>query len=216
MYFKLPYKSVYYNKSEFFNKESKPDRWREICKRKRVEVLPYRESGDHILICMNRGIGDNSRSWSTKGVDINPWLFEKIKEIRSVTDRKIVVRFHPMFKKSSMSTKIPQKVLKSTNNISVSGLKGGNSLVDDCVNAHAAVVYNTSACVIPLIRGIPVFSDQDDCMAYPIANKNIKKFIESPKIIDREQWFYDLGYSLWCRKDMRDGTFWRRFKKFVK
>tara|TARA_A100001011_G_scaffold396858_1_gene496119 strand:- start:3924 stop:4880 length:957 start_codon:yes stop_codon:yes gene_type:complete len=215
MYFKLPYKSVYYGDSEYFNKNCPPDRWNSMCERKKANVLPYRDKGEHILICMNRGIGEGSRSWSTKGVDTDPWLFKKISQIRKVTNRPIVVRFHPMFRKSKMKHKMSNKVLKFTKDIRVSGIDGKTSLIDDCVNAHAAVVYNTSACVIPLIKGIPLFTDKKDCMAYPIANHNIEKFIEKPKLIDRTQWFYDLAYCLWCKEDMSNGTFWKRFRKFV-
>jgi hypothetical protein len=215
MYFKIPYKSVYYGESEFFNENSPPDRWNQMCEKKQVNVLPYRKDGDHILICMNRGVQEGSRSWSTRGADITPWLFSTISKIKKETNRPILVRFHPMFKKSRIHTKVVRQVKKIDPNIKISGLNGKTSLINDCEGAWAAVVYNTSACVIPLIKGIPVFTTRNDCMAYPVANKSIEKFINKPKLYDRSQWFYDLAYCLWCKDDLRTGRYWERFRRNI-
>ena len=216
MYFKIPYESIYYDKSKFFNKKCPPDRWNLICKKKKLNVLPYRKDGDHILICMNRGISKDSKSWATKGVDTIPWLFKIIKKIRRSSNRPIRVRFHPLSTKEVLSSGVHKQIIKLDKDISISGIKRGSTLEGDCEGAWAAVVYNTSASVIPIINGIPIFTEKKDCLTYDISNHNIEKFINKPKCFDREQWLNDLAYSLWCEKELRGGIYWKRLRSFVK
>ena len=212
MHYRIPFKSVYYGESEFFNKNSPPDRWNLLCERKKIDVLPYRSSGEHILICMNRGI--DGRGWSTKGVDTWGWLESKIHEIRQYTDRPIRVRLHPMGKEYIRKKRRDDWVRGISKNIKISGLHS-EDIVDDCENAWAAVVYNTSACVIPIVKGVPVFTDREDCIAHEISNKHIST-IESPMLINRTQWFYDLAYCMWSREEMRSGLFWLKHKDNIK
>ena len=88
-----------------------------------------------------------------------------------------------------------------SDNIQISGLSN-EDIVYDCEGAWAAVVYNTSACVIPIVKGVPIFTDRKDCIASPIANKLISR-IEEPILMDRSQWFYDLAYCMWNKQEMK-------------
>ena len=83
--------------------------------------------------------------------------------------------------------------------------------MDDCRNAHACVVYNSSASVICILNGIPVFTNRRDCPVYPIANKDINN-LENPILYDRRQWLYDTSYSLWTKAEMELGIPWRRIR----
>jgi len=212
MHYRVPFKSVYFGESEFFNQNSPPDRWNLLCERKKIDVLPYRDNGNHILMCMNRGI--DGRGWLTKGVDTWGWLESKISEIRRYTDRPIRVRFHPMGRDYIKKEKRNVWVKRLSHNVRISGLDN-EDIVDDCENAWASVVYNTSASVIPIVKGIPVFTDREDCIAHSIANTSISD-IANPMLIDRTQWFYDLAYCMWSKKEMKDGLFWPKYKENIK
>ena len=212
MHYRIPFGSVYFGAAQYFNESSPPDRWNLLCERKKIDVLPYRENGSHILICMNRGI--DGRGWSTKGADTWGWLEKKIYEIRRYSKRPIRVRFHPMGRQYIKNEKRNLWVKNLAKNIEVSGLNN-EDIVHDCENAWAAVVYNTSACVIPVVKGIPIFTDRKDCIANPIANHSIST-IEDPKLISRTQWFYDLAYCMWNKEELSDGLFWPTYKKNIK
>ncbi len=85
------------------------------------------------------------------------------------------------------------------------------SLDDDCNNAWACVVHNTSASTTPIINGIPVFTSETTCPVYKVANHSYKD-LENPKLIDRTQWLNDTAYSLWHYDEIRTGALWRRFR----
>lgn len=215
---RVSYGSIFPDKARYFNDDSPSDRWDLLCKRKKIEVLPYRTDGEHILVCMNSG--QEARGWSSKGEDTIKWLAETIREIREHTDRPIRVRFHPNEKDHIQRSWPYEKLAKLGGNITFSGGIIADSplvsqvkrdLTEDCEGAWASVVFTTSASVIPIIQGIPVFTARTDCIAHPIANHRLSE-INSPKLISREQWFNNLAYSLWNAEEMRQGVVWERFK----
>lgn len=217
---RIAYGSIYPDEANYFNKNSPPDRWNIIRRRKKIELLNWRSSGKHILICANSD-PDYGRGWATKGVGMSKWLRKTVKEIRKISDRPIIVRYHPNGKPHVKKTR-DWKALAEFENIKFSGgitldnkyskfVIKNTSMIDDCKNAHACVVYNSSASVICILNGVPVFTSRKDCPAYPVANKDIRN-LENPILYDRSQWLHDLSYSVWTKKEMEQGIPWRRIK----
>jgi hypothetical protein len=214
---RISHGSVFPSRAHYFNEKSPSDRWELLCERKQIELKPYREDGEHILICLNSS-STHGRGWSAKGVDNIQWVRRTIKEIREHTDRPIRVRFHPNAKKDLQRNR-PLSMLSNFGNITFTGGVIGDSdlilpprtLIEDCEGAWASVVHTTSACVIPLIEGIPLYTNQKDCIAYSLANRHLRK-IEEPKFYEREQWLYDLAYSCWNVDELASGMVWRRFQ----
>jgi hypothetical protein len=206
---RISYKSIYPDSAVYLNDDCDSKRWDLLRGRKEILLKDYRGNGNHILFCMNSD-GIYGRGWSTKGVDIYPWLFDKIKLIRKFSDRPIKIRFHPNDKQEAVDNR-PLKELMKLKNVTIIDSKK-TTLKEDCNSAWACVVYNTSASVIPLINGIPVFTDRKDCIAYPVANTDLSN-IEKPFLYDRNQWLYNMSYSLWNKEEMSNGHYWKRFKE---
>jgi hypothetical protein len=61
-----------------------------------------------------------------------------------------------------------------------------------------------------VLAGIPVFADDDDCVAWAVANKDLAQ-IESPAMPDRTQWLYDLSAAHWTDNEARNGMIYRHF-----
>jgi len=214
---RVSYGSIYPGEAEYFNKNSDSKRWNLLASRKKINLRPYRKDGGHILICLNSS-AKHGRGWSTHGRDIEPWLYKTIEEIRSITNRPIRIRFHPNAKDNVKKNR-PWKRLSKYGNITFSGgisaktreVVPSTTLLQDCEGAWASVVYNTSASVIPVISGIPLFTNRKDCASYNVANHNLQN-IESPTFPDRQQWLNNLAYSLWNISEMKSGTVWARFR----
>ena len=83
---------------------------------------------------------------------------------------------------------------------------------DDCKNAWGCAVYNTSASVIPILEGIPLFSSDRSCISYQVSNDNINSLINNPYMPDRTQWLSNIAYSIWNVKEMSDGIVWKRIR----
>lgn len=94
-----------------------------------IELKPWREIGNHILVCPNRSFG-------MPGMMMPPnWANEARKRLQKITNRDIRVRPHP----GNIAPKKP--------------------LIDDLAGAWAVVIWASSAGVQALVHGIPVISE---------------------------------------------------------
>ena len=190
---------VYYNTNEYANKNSGPNKWNQIQQRLGLNLKSWRTNGNHILIC-----GQRDGGWSMKGVDMNQWMLNSVQKIRAITDRLIVIRPHP-------KNPIDQSMFSGIPNLQFSR---GTTLQQDLSNAWASVFFNSSSCVAAILAGIPVFANDPDCVAYDVANHDINQ-IEDPKLMDCEQWLYDLSAAHWTDEESRTGLIYRKFKPFL-
>lgn len=218
---RLSYGSVFFDEAEHFNHNCDPSRWNLIRNQKGIHLQDYRKTGDHILVCLNSNpyLG---KGWSAGKLNIYSWAKNTVQEIRKHTDRKIIVRFHPNEKPEEQKNIPLNDFLKLTNNIHFSGgvdikhkkVISNTSLKEDCQDAWACVVHNTSASVIPILSGIPVFTKDKNCPVYSISNHNLAT-INNPKLIDRTQWLYNTAYCLWSYEEIKDGTLWKRWRPYL-
>ena len=190
---------VYYNTNEYANKNSSPDKWNQIQQRLGIELEPWRTTGNHILVC-----GQRDGGWSMKGVDMNQWTLESVQQIRAVTNRPILIRPHP---KNPINETL-------FNGIPKLQFSQGTTLQQDLQNAWASVFFNSSSCVASILAGVPVFANDHDCVAYDVANHDIGQ-IENPKLVERNQWLWDLSAAHWTDDDSRNGLIYNKFKKFL-
>jgi len=221
-YFRISHRSIYPDEANYFNEHSPPDRWQLLQKEKQITVQPWQKNPDGtILICMNSDCR-TGRNWSTKGEVIDFWLLKTIRKIRKRSKNPILVRFHPGGTEKVHKNR-PWKKLYRTDNIAFSGgivgpnhlsIKKGTSLVDDCKGASACIIYSTSAAVIPITQGIPVYAEKKFSLTYPISNKFIKNIL-NPIYFEREQWFNNLAYSCWNTREMVSGKIWKRISNRI-
>jgi hypothetical protein len=91
-----------------------------------VELKPWRQTGEHILVCPNRSFG-------MPGLAMPPnWAQDVAKRLKKYTAREIRIRPHP-------GNDAPKK-----------------PLAQDIANAWAVVIWSSSAGVDALVEGIPV------------------------------------------------------------
>jgi hypothetical protein len=191
---------VFYNSNNYANANSTDKKWQEIRARLGLDLLPWRDQGHHVLVCLQRDGG-----WSMKGTDMAAWTDVTVRRLRRLTDRPIVVRPHPKHGMDlSALTKLP----------GVTQSPPGHSLQQDLVGAWAAVFYNSSSSVAAVLNGVPVFVSDDDCVAWAVANSDLDQ-IEAPGMPDRTQWLYDLSAAHWTDAESRSGTIYQHFLDFI-
>lgn len=100
-----------------------PERWQALG----IELQPWREQGEHILVLPNRSFGRPDMIMPTS------WAEDVAAKLRKYTTRPVRVRPHP-------GNNPPKK-----------------ALADDLRDAWAAVVWTSSAGCEALIAGIPVY-----------------------------------------------------------
>lgn len=166
-------------------------------------MLPYRTTGNHILICLQRDGG-----WNMKGEDLERWLLITVKRIRSVSNRPILVRPHP---KRPMKETV-NKVLGFPD---VYESVKTSTLDQDLEGAWAAVFYNSSSSVAAILKGIPVFVTDEDAVTWDVANHDVRH-IQNPQLPDREQWLWDLAACHWSDEELRQGLVYKHFEGYLK
>jgi len=190
---------VYYNTDEYANKNSGPEKWNQIKQQLNLELLPWRNNGNHILVC-----GQRDGGWSMKGVNMNQWALDTVQKIRKITNRPVIVRPHP---KNPMQTNL----FDSIPNVRFSQ---GSTLQQDLQNAWASVFFNSSSCVASILAGVPVFATDPDCVAWQVANTDLTQ-IENPLTPVRDQWIWDLSAAHWTDNESRAGLIYKKFKPFL-
>jgi hypothetical protein len=66
------------------------ENWNNMRRDYNMDLKPWRASGNHILICLQRPLG-----WSMRGADLMKWLKRTLGKIRENSDRPILIRWHP-------------------------------------------------------------------------------------------------------------------------
>ena len=167
---------------------TKPDRYEKYFKR---NLKPWSKNGKKILILPPTNTIANF-------FGVEDWLEKTLKILKKNTDREFDVRekpYNPTVAKDHVGATI--KVDKPTDH------KGPIHWSD----YFACVSYNSNAMVESFTNGVPVFCDNDNSAALPIAESNFAK-IETPKYEDRVALFSNLAYNNWTIEEMKNGKAW--------
>lgn len=203
-YLRYSFDGVFPTTGFYFDREIDPTRWQKISANLGISLKPWRTSGDHILICLQRNGG-----WSMRGLSAQTWLDQTINNIRQYSKKRhIVVRTHPGDKKIRRILQVHHK------NVSVSNRE---RLVDDLKNAWATVVYNSSPSVASTIEGIPAFLTDpfpEHSQSHAVANLDLSS-IENPTLPDRQTWIEKLSMCHWNFEELKSGEAWRFFKRYI-
>ena len=191
---------VYYGRSNYANEASSADRWNEIKNSLNLDLHPWRGNGDHILICLQRDGG-----WSMKGLDMRQWALETVRTVRQYSQRPIRIRPHPKF---------PVDLGELAGDTTITFSHKASTLDQDLTNAWASVFFNSSSCVASVLRGVPVFASDDDCVAWSVANHDLS-VIEQPVMPERNQWLWDLSAAHWTDEQSRRGDIIKKFQAWM-
>ena len=202
-YLRYSWDGVFRRTGFYFDKDVDPTRWQQIKNDLGIEVKPYRKSGNHILICLQRNGG-----WSMKNNDVMEFCHTVISKLKQYSDRPIVVRAHPGDKKAAiyLRLRLPNVTVSTNPNID-----------QDLENAWATVVFNSSPGVASFIRGIPVFQmdpEPEYSMYGELANFELSQ-IEQPVLKDRNNWLERISMCHWKFDELIDGSAWKFMRNYV-
>lgn len=198
-FLRLSLNAAFGPEADFNNKGSPPDRWEQLG----IAIRPYRTSGDHVLL-----IGQKPGDSSLRGVNVMDWLIEKAAQIRRLTTRPILVRFHP----SMASTEAEKLQLERVQDLTVA--PHGQPMSDSLANAWVTVTLSSGAAIDSMIAGVPAITLSPDSLAYELTSHDVND-IDHPPEPPREQWLYDLAYAQWSPEEYADGTAWRHISPAV-
>lgn len=202
-YLRYSFDGVFPNTGFYFTDNVDSSRWNKLSRNLNISLKSYRQTGNHILICLQRNGG-----WSMRGYDVLKWLDTTIKSIKAHSDRHIIVRSHPGDKKIKSMLKI---------NYANVSLSVNPSLTSDLKNCWATVVYNSSPSVASLIEGVPAFltdPEPQHSQSHEVANTDLS-LIENPLLPDRQTWIEKLSMCHWNFDELRSGEAWNFFRNYI-
>lgn len=182
------------------------NRWPDIAKFHKIEMKPWRQNGEHILL-----LGQRTLSWNMLGLNGCDWIINMINRIRTVSDRRIVVRLHPGDTKRN-----PENQQKISNNFQYNNviISNKDNIRDDLKNAWCCVGYNSTPNCVSAIEGIPVYIDEPtNSWAKGVAFEKLEQ-INDPQPFDREEWIHRIANIHWNNDEINQGVYWKKFKMF--
>lgn len=200
-YLRYSFNGVFPTTGFYFDTDIDPNRWTKVSSKLGIQMKPWRTSGNHILVCLQRNGG-----WSMRGYNSVQWANDTIATLRQLTDRPIIVRGHPGDKKTRYFPQHKDVFLTSN-----------PSILQDLQGAWATVLYNSSPSVVSAIEGVPVFltdPEPEHSQSHEVSNTKIKR-INDPKLFDRDVWVQKLAMCHWNFEELASGEAWRHFRRYL-
>ncbi|MBR19565.1 MAG: hypothetical protein CMA64_05415 [Euryarchaeota archaeon] len=205
-YLRYSYDGIFPNTGEYCDNQVDPQRWATMRDKLGLQIKPWKKHGDYILITCQRDSG-----WSMNGMPIIEWLHGLLRKLKPITDRPIMIRFHPGDKKNHKHMMqlqaIGHKVRYSSPSV---------SLLKDLHDAYCVISHNSSPGVVSAIEGVPVFVlDPESSQAAEVSNKDLN-MIEHPNFeFDRESWLRRVAMSHWRLDELKAGKCWEHMRKWA-
>lgn len=203
-YYRMGLNGFLHNDGEFNNEKSPPDRLR-LHGDLYADWKGWKQNANGAILILLQLPGDASLRNSNHG----EWLIESVDRIRELTDRKIILRFHPAMSErghESFFSDIGKLVFKNYKDIEWSdGTE--RTLQEDLSVAKVCLTYSSGSAIDSVVYGIPTITIDEGNFAYPICSKSIES-IEDPVLADRNtvlQWLSNIAYCQWNRKEMANG-----------
>lgn len=143
-----------------------------------VDIKPWRESGEHIVVC------PQSESFMHQMVGYaGVWDSAAVAFLKARTQRQIRLRKWGRDKSALAAT-----------------------LGEDLRGAHALMTWSSAAAVTAILSGVPVIVQSPDCAANPMAGDG--RSIEQLPMLDRENWAGVLADNQWQLSEIEKGKAW--------
>jgi hypothetical protein len=204
-YLRYSFNGVFPATGIYCNDHPGDENWVNIRRDYNMDLAPWRQTGEHVLICLQRPMG-----WSMRGQNLMEWLDNTFLQIRKHTDRPVKLRWHPGDWKN-----FPVGVDLSKFNAVMSPQE--RHITEDLKNCWAVVCHNSTPSSVAVIEGVPAFITDDPgyCQAGEVSNTDLSK-IENPVMPDRSHWIKKLAQCHWSFQDLQSGRCWAHMRQWVK
>ena len=174
--------------------------------------INWKQDGDYILLCMQK-VGDAS----LRGADVFAWTEQSVNQIRQYTDKKIIIRPHPLYRKSSQHNTLKEKVLRvadvhwQESDVTKPDFR---PIAEQLKNAWCTVTYSSGTGIDAVINGVPNVACDTGSMAYDVSSKEIAE-IENPYRGDKTEWCNRIAHCQWSIDEFKSGECWEHVSKSI-
>lgn len=167
-------------------KHGGPERWASWD----TTISPWRKTGEHVLVCGQRGFGYNAMAMP------NDWPDRVLARLRETTDRPIWFRAHPK-RRAVMPSAEYDRVLDWS-----------EPLEAHLANCWAVVVWGSGCATHALLGGVPAFFEAPHIVTEGAAERGLGN-INNPLYPDRLPVMERMAWAQWSMSELRSGAaFW--------
>lgn len=149
---------------------------------------------------------------SLRGQDINEWALDSVKRIRSVCDRRIVVRCHPLVSERGFAEhhELAGHILMAGMDKIKFSDGAQVSWSEDIKGAYCTVTYSSGMAIDSVLAGIPTIACDEGNFAWGISSNMIEQIVELRCASSDEikQWMRFLAGCQYSLEEMQDSTAW--------
>jgi hypothetical protein len=157
---------------------------------------------------------------SLRGHNIYDWAFHTVQDLRNYTDKKIVIRPHPLAPLRSGEEfydfffKLHNKKLL---NVSVSDINE-KTLSQDLAEAFCSISFTSGSAIDSILHGIPTIATDPGNFAYEISSQYPEEILNVKRATNEQvyHWLKKLAYHQWSSDEMHSGKVWEYLYPIVK
>lgn len=176
-----------------FPYDSGHNRWIDIKKKYNLTIKDYQTQGDNILFLLQIPTDASLNDLNFNGDGYLIFMIKTINEILKHTDRKIILRSHPLNKNNDIIAKFLLNHFNKTNKLFLSQK---DMLDEDLQNVKCVISYNSSSTVEALFNGINVINLSRKQPCFSGASNKISD-IENLNELDREDFLKKISFLHW-------------------
>ena len=174
--------------------------------------IKWKDDGEYILLCMQK-VGDAS----LRGADVFAWTEDTVYNIRKHTDRKIIIRPHPLYRKSSLHNTLKEKVLRVADVHWQEADVTKNNFIpihEQLKNAWCTVTFSSGTGIDAIINGVPNVACDTGSMVYDVSTTDIAE-IENPYRGTKREWCNKISHCQWNIAEFESGECWEHVSKSI-
>lgn len=183
------------------------DRWEMLSTKYQITVHDYQRRGDSILFNLQREYDAAINRLTFNGIDYRKWCIETLQKIRSISDRHIIVRPHPL--ETSVSDYLNTHL--KINNLEFSRRQ---NFYDDLNRSWCMINYNSTSAVESVIYGTHTICLDSSAFAWEVSGHNLED-IENDLSFDRYPWLKKVAYMQWHMNELQDPYVWDLVKSCI-
>lgn len=179
------------------------NRWNKLAKLNNLTLRDWHE-GDKILFNLQIPTDSALNRLNFSATGYFDFVINTIDNLKKHTDRKIIIRPHPLNKS------IVRDLLEKYKNLEISD----RSLTEDLNDSKVMVTYNSTSSIESVINGTPVISLDPSCIAYEVSGHNLTD-IEKCLYFDRSVWLNKISYMQWHTDELLENRVWNLLSRIT-
>jgi hypothetical protein len=177
------------------------DRWNYLKNKYNLVVKDYHYPGENILFLLQLHT-DQSLNDLDFGRNYSFFVINTIRKLLRVSDRKILIRPHPIYKKYNFVDPISDKLKETFMSETRVKFSNNKNLEEDLNISRCAITYNSSASIEALLHGINVINLSSNNPCFSASSDDLND-IENLKELNRDEFLKKVAYLHWETEELK-------------